>query len=289
MATNQDIDFKDPLWITAWLDTALKKEKEKYQKVPVTPDLVPGHEAAQAWGYVMSGYFLVEESFKALLYLREKSVPTKHSLTILFDLFEPDDKEMLREYYSDYRAAIGGAGGHFPFETLDDFLANLDGDPNARGTDYIGSFDWRYFLIEEQRSENMPVVSVEFLHEIVYGCIRMVEYARNGNHNPSRYTRSWRLKWKRDRKYSGWLTVRMNSAGWEDLGDRLEILWGPDYRRRYDLLLFKGKGAQSYFSELPEDFSLPIVDKRKEIEEFDVEEGFQRIGITRISRPSDDD
>ena len=81
----------------------------------------------------------------------------------------------------------------------------------------------------------------------------------------------------------------MNSAGWEDLGDRLEILWGPDYRGRYDLLLFKGKRTDVYFSELPEDCSLPIVDKRKEIEEFDVEEGFRSISITHVSRPSDDD
>ena len=40
MAANQTIDFKDPLWITKWLDTALKKEKEKYERCPVIPDLV---------------------------------------------------------------------------------------------------------------------------------------------------------------------------------------------------------------------------------------------------------
>ena len=102
MATNQTIDFKDALWITAWLDTAL--EKEKYEKCPVKSDLLPGHEAAQAWGYVVAGYFLVEESFKVLLYLRGKKVPPKHSLTMLFNLFEPGDKKILREYYSDYRA-----------------------------------------------------------------------------------------------------------------------------------------------------------------------------------------
>ena len=28
---NQTIDFKDPLWIIEWLDTALKKEQEKYK------------------------------------------------------------------------------------------------------------------------------------------------------------------------------------------------------------------------------------------------------------------
>ena len=73
MAANQTIDFKDPLWIITWLDTALKKEKEKYKKCPVMPDLIPGHVAAQGWGYVVAGYFLVEESFKALLHVGGKT------------------------------------------------------------------------------------------------------------------------------------------------------------------------------------------------------------------------
>ena len=55
------IKFKTPLWLTAWLDTTLKKEQEKYKKCPVMPDFAPGHEVAQAWGYVVAGYFLVEE------------------------------------------------------------------------------------------------------------------------------------------------------------------------------------------------------------------------------------
>ena len=286
---NQTIDFKDPLWITAWLDTALKKEREKYKKCPVTRDLVPGHEMAQAWGYVVAGYFLVEESFKALLYMRNKRVPTRHSLTKLFFLFEAGDKETLREFYTDYRETVGGGVDPFPFRTLDDFLVNLDGDPNNRGNDHIGSFDWRYFLIEENRSQKMPTVSVEFLHEIAYGCIRMVEHSHNGRFEPSQHTHSWRMRWKRSEKYRDWLMVRMNSEGWDELGDRLEILWGPDYQGRHDLLLFRGKGGQAYFAELPEGgFSLPTVDKRKEIESFDVDEGMRSIGVTRNSRPFDE-
>ena len=289
MATNQTIDFKDPLWITEWLDTALKKEKEKYEKCPVKSDLVPGHEVAQAWGYVVAGYFLVEESFKVLLYLRGKKVPTKHSLTMLFNLFEPGDKEILREYYSDYRATIGGYGGKSPFGTLDAFLVNLDGDPNKKGNDHIGSFDWRYFLIEEKRSAKMPMVSVEFLHEIAHGCTRMVEHVHNGNFELSRrYTHSWRMRQERDRKRRDWLDVRMDSEGWDELPDRLEILWGPDYKGRYDLLLFQGKEAQPRFSEIPRDCSLPTIDKRDELASFDVDEGFRSIGITLITRPSAD-
>ena len=139
--------------------------------------------------------------------------------------------------------------------------------------------------LEEKRSQKMPTVSVEFLHEIAYGCIRMVGHAHNGRFESSRHTHSWRMRWKPSEKHSAWLTVRRNSEGWDELGDRLEILLGPDYRGRPDLTLFKGKGAQSYFAELPEGSSLPILDKRQEIESFDVDEGMRSIGVTRISRP----
>ena len=108
MTKNYTIDFKDPLWIAAWLDTALEKEKEKYNKCPVILDAVPGHDAAQGWGYVVAGYCLVEQAFKALLHARKgQRVPTKHSLSNLFDLLTDEDKTILREYYSDYHASIG--------------------------------------------------------------------------------------------------------------------------------------------------------------------------------------
>ena len=283
MATNQQIQFKDPRWVIVWLETALRAEQKKYEQCPVLPDMVPGHESAQAWGYVVTGYFLLEESFKALLYLRAKQVPTKHSLTMLFDLFEPDDKDVLREYYSDYRDTIGGHRANFPFTDLDEFLGNLDGDPNQRGTDHVGSFDWRYFLIEENKSQNMPSISIDYLHEVAHGCNQIAKYVHYGNFNPRQYTRSWRLRRSREAKCRAWLTVRMNSDGWGKLPDRLEILWGPDYCDRYDLIVFKEGSIQPYFSELPEAYQLPIDDKRTELEEFDEEEGYRSIGINVIN------
>ena len=65
-----------------------------------------------------------------------------------------------------------------------------------------------------------------------------------------------------------------------------KILWGPDYRGRYDLCLFMGNRRKDYFSEIPDNFELPVVDKRKEIEAFDAEEGYRSIGVTRTSLPS---
>ena len=202
--SNQTINFKDPLWITTWLDAALEKEKEKYRNCPVILDYNPGYQDAQAWGYVIVGYFLVEEAFKALLYVRGKQVPAKHSLSTLFNLLDDNDKETLRKYYDDYRANIGGNIGAFPFRTIDDFLVNLDGGQNRHG-DHIGSFDWRYFLIEEKRSQKMPLVSVDYLHEIVYGCIRSIEYVKNGHTEPCTCTHSWRMRWEREKKYRDWL------------------------------------------------------------------------------------
>lgn len=284
MSTKKKIKFKKPLWITAWLDTALEKEKEKYKSCPVVPDFVPGHEAAQGWGYVVAGYFLLEGSFKALILVRGvREVPTIHSLTTLFGMLDKNDKALLREYYSDYKATIGGKVGAFPYLSLDDFLENLDGDKNMHG-DHIGSFDWRYFLIEEKRSREMPIVSVDYLHEIVFGCARILEHAINGRFDPASHIRSWRLRHNRMEKYSHWLTVRMNSEGWGEQGDRWELLWGPDYLDRHDLLLFKDEGRLHFFSKIPDDSGLPIVDMREEIESFDVEDGYRSIGVIRNNR-----
>ena len=273
METTQTIVFKDPLWITAWLDAALRKEKEKYRQCPITRDVVPEYEAAQAWGYVVAGYFLCEESFKALLFIRGKQVHRKHSLSMLFSSFNQDDKDLLREYYADFKAAVGGNIGSFPFKDLDSFLGNLDGDKNKKETDNVGSFDWRYFLIEERSSRRMPIVSVDYIHEIVYGCTRIFEHARFGTSEPYEFTWSWRMRRERTKKYMRWFTRRMNSHGWDELGDRIELVWGPDYRDRYDLYVFKDGRIESRFSTLPEDSALSVVDKREEITAADDHEG----------------
>lgn len=273
MAADQTIKFKKPLWILKWLDTALEKEKEKYRKCPVLPDMVPNHDAAQGWGYVVAGYFLVESAFKALMFVRdEEKVPKIHSLSSLFEMLTDSDQDILREYYRDFRGTIGGTAETSLFPHLDDFLRNLDGDQDTRGS-HFGSFDWRYFLIEEQRSKEMPIVSVDYLHEIVLGCICILEHAYNDLSEPILHTRSLRLLSNRMNKYRVWLAARMDTEGWDEIGDRLEILWGPDYLGRYDFYLFRGKEGELKFSRIPADITYPKIDKRKEIKAFNVNHG----------------
>lgn len=278
MSNVRDIDFKEPLEIVMWLDAALTQEKLKYEKSPVGRDFLPDYEMAQAWGYVVAGYSLLEQSFKALLHVRGKQVPMKHSLDILFRLFEPSDRDILREYYTDYRATANGMGA-FPFETLDDFIDNLDGDSNSQGTDRIGSFDWRYSPIEQAHSKAMPTVSIDYLHEVIFGCIQLVQAVHTGKYDPLTSTNSWRLYRRRELNlYRHWYSVRANSEGWNELGDRLEILWGPDYRGRYDWQVFTGGSSEQYFRELPVEPYVPVADKRDELAGFDAKAGFRNAG-----------
>ena len=274
------VTYKKPLYVLSWLEAALKKEWQKYSANPVTPDLMPGHEAAQAWGYVVAGYFLLEQGFKAILHLRGKKPPKVHALSVPFAELPPDDQDQLRAHYHDFRHTFSGMRS-FPLETLDDFLVNLDGARNSRGH-YVGSFDWRYFLTEEGTGTVMPLVSINIMHEIVYGCAVLFESIHKGNDDARRFTYSWRLRRNRSRHHSDWLMVQMNSPEWGQGGDRLVILWGPDYMNRYDYLVFEGDLIRSFFAPLPdaEETELTIVDKRSEMESFDPEEAFRRIGVT---------
>ena len=52
---SKPIEFKKTIHLLAGLDTALKKEKEKYKKCSVTEDLVSEYVTLQGWGYVVIG------------------------------------------------------------------------------------------------------------------------------------------------------------------------------------------------------------------------------------------
>ena len=258
--SNRKINFKDKKSAVHWLRTALKMEKEKYATCPVKDDFIPGQVNAQAWGYVVAGYFLLEQSLKLLLHVRSVSPDKTHTLSAdLFGKLPEDDKNVLQEFYRDFQSTFEDATT-FPFSKLDEFLINLDGGKNDKGK-HVGSFDWRYFPIEAAQGGTMPTVSIEFLHEIIYAAVCTIR----GRSEPSRHTYSWRRYRERRKKYSAWLTVRMNSEGWNDLGDRLELVGGPDYRNRYDYFIFKGSGMIPCFAEIPADHGLPVKDMRNEV------------------------
>jgi hypothetical protein len=281
----EKITYKEPLYVWHWLKTALKKEWEKYAATPVTRDLMPDHEVAQAWGYVVAGYFLIEQGFKAVLHVRQIQPPKTHALSVLFTKLSVEDQDVLRAYYDDFRHMFPGMNS-FPLATLDEYLANLDGANGSRGQ-YTGSFDWRYFPTEKGSGASMPLVSINVMHEMVFGCLQLVESIDKGDQEARQGTYGWRLRRKRSRLQRDWLTVRMNSPDWGKEGDRLEILSGPVYGDRYDYLVFQGDRIRSFFAPLPDavEVGLPVRDKRHELEAFDPVEGFRSIGVT-VGRPA---
>ncbi len=281
------------------LETALETERKKYAKTPITTDRSPGHEVAQAWGYVVAGYFLMEQGFKSIRYARGEKPEKIHTQYVLFDKLQKEDQNILCGYYEDFRRSFPGMSS-LPFPTLNKFLENLD--DNGKG-----GLDWRYFLIPDRGNSSSPgpsiridvksglpvrkgdflspkpSVGIEVMHELVHGCVCLVETIIKDEEPKSalRHTYSWwcqRKRWKRQRD---WLTVRRNSPEWGKEGDRLEILSGPACDDRYDYLVFEGERSRRFSALLPdaEKVGLPILDERDELESFDPVKGFQSIGV----------
>ncbi|MCY4258704.1 MAG: hypothetical protein OXC91_00380, partial [Rhodobacteraceae bacterium] len=223
--TLQEINFKDTSDTLHSLETALRLEKVKLQKCPVIPDLVPDHVSAQGWGYVLTAYFLVESALKALAFAHGSGVRKIHSLSALFENLDRSDQNVLREYYTDYRATAPKTLGSSPYDSVDDFLRNLDGGGDG-GRNEASSTAWRYFLIEEPRSHDgvMPTVSVEYMHEIVYGCIALLTiHEADSPTDPSFYTHSRRLHEQRAHGHADWQDRQLTLDGYAECGDRLEI------------------------------------------------------------------
>jgi len=240
----------------------LEKERKKYAASPVEPDLVPDYENTQGWSYVVAGYFLIEQGLKAVLSVRGTAPQRTHDLSLLFAKLPAGDQDQLREFYDDLRQARPEIRA-FPISTLDDFLANLDGKQNT------GHMDWRYFLTQEGSGAPLPTVSVDLIHEIIEGCVALIHTTgRVGARSMTYSLRLWRERAKHQRE---WRMRRLNSSDWKQDGDRIEILWGPDYRDRYDYLVFEGDEISSLFGPLPnaEGTELVILDKRAELEQFD--------------------
>ena len=255
-------------------------EWRKYKIEPIQPDIIEDYKAAQAWGYVIAGYSLIEQSLKAILYMRDICPERTHTLIDLFNEIKVDDQEIIRNHYLDFYYSFPGMNS-FPYLTIDDFFSNLDGARNDKKKK-VGSFDWRYFPTQEESGSQLPLVSINMMHEIVYGCLDLIKSIHYENKIAGRYTYSWRLYYARSRLRRYWCELLLNSPKYEYEGDRLEILWGPTYDDRYDFLVFKNKQTHPFFASLPnkEENRLPVINKQGDFALFDPVEEFRRIGTT---------
>ena len=223
--------YKGHTLALASLGRALEQEKEKNNQCPVLPDMAADYVNAGGWGYVVAGYSLLEQALKYLLHTRGKSPQRGHALHPLFRRLPPKDREVLIEYYEDFRVNRPDLR-NYPLKDVNGFLKELDGKAGS------ASFDWRYFLIESNENGVLPHLSIDFLHEVAYGAIRLIEEARY-KHGARQQTYSFRCFRERQRKYLDWLDERRNKPGWDQLGDRLEFYGSFDYRGRSDFAVFQ--------------------------------------------------
>ena len=281
MKANSRAELRTDGLAQAYLEAALKSEYAKFRDMPPKADLVPGYQAASGWGFLVAAYFLIEESFKAVLSGYGSHVKKTHTLAELFADLPERDKTILGEYHNDFLSTFQYTSP-FPYRQVESFLENLD------GSDKRGSFDWRYFLIEERPSAVLPQVSVNLMHEVVFASLRILAFQRNNEWDPLQYTHSWRKRRVRDDRYFDWLLYRMNSPGWAELGDRLEILWGPDYKGRYDYMVFRGDRRSDHFAPLPDlnALDMHVEYKKDEMDSFDPRKAYSALGITtnRVAR-----
>ena len=262
------IIYKEPISVWWWLHTALNMEWRKYLAVKANPDLILKDEwSVQIWGYVVIGYSLIEQCLKAILFMRNTCPPKTHGLVELFHKLKDDDQQVIREYYRDFRCHFFEMNS-FPFSTLDNFLSNLDGSQKNQ----TGSFNWRYFLIEEVNSAQLPEVSVNMMHEIAYGCVNLVHIiatcGKTEFASDNIYSR--RLQMNRYLIMNDWIADRKKASGWGSEGNRIEIITGPREFDYFDYLVYTGEDIHHYFQPKPnkeeERFKMiKVIDKRKEM------------------------
>lgn len=246
---------------------------------------------AQSWGYIFTGYRLLECALKFLILVRKENAnPHGHLLKNLYgnDAINGEDRDVLESYYVDYcRGKIGGFP--FGFFSLEDFLDNLD----------KGYSDWAYFLIENSKEGVSPRLSIDVLHEVIRGCLSLSGRSGPGKEFGGHPTYSWKLyrnRWAREGLLRTWLMVRLElrdhafvfdgtdvegisvSGNYGDsgyhVGNRVEVLMGPDHALRYDFAVYLNGEVFSEFDFYPRTVGgMPVRDLRKNVESFDFKAG----------------
>ncbi len=262
--TIEQIMYVEPRYTLMRMEAALKAEKQKYKATPITLERRSITQMAAASGYVVMGYSLIEQGLNGVLILRDRKPEKTHSLSDIFAHWDPEDRDFLRTYYEDFRICFPTVR-EFPLKTLDEFLKYLDGPKSNQGQN-VGSLAWRYYPTEKVCSKSMSLANIDFLHEVADGCVQLLRKELYGSERPPY---SYQLFQERTHVVLEWLGERWNrDGGWTD-NDRVEILWGPDRRGRYDFLrICKGGQCRRHFGVLPDtdEPELEIVDKRSELE-----------------------
>lgn len=265
-----DINYKKSYEITIWLRAALQCEWSKLASNPIHHGPLIKLNHAEDWGYIVTGYFLLEQSLKALLHECKRKTEKTHDLYSHFEWLPNEHKVSLRAHYSDFVKTFPGLQQNIPDE-IDEFLKNLDG-PCSRG-----SLDWRYYLIEERPVDQLPVIDINLIHEIAFAICMTHKEIVGGHREPEDISYSFRLSCDRMRIMSLWCEHRMRFPDWDKLGNRIEKLWGPDYADRYTFTIIEEDQFHPFFDKIPDELvnEFPVHDMTGEFQSFQKDEAIK--------------
>lgn len=132
----------------ARIDKAIDHQIKIYRKFPPKlNDFIVEYEMTICWHHIICLYSLIEQALKCLFEIRGIQHRHGHELKkALFDRLPDKDKKTLRIAYKVYQSlhfAPSLYSGDLPPQSVDDFLEKM-------GNGYV---NWRYFLLEDKRSE----------------------------------------------------------------------------------------------------------------------------------------
>ena len=152
------------------LKSAQKRSQEAFEKTEIGWDLHPGTQIANWWPFIAAGYSGIEQSFKFLLAVNQKTVIREllkspkyrtHNLLFLFQGLDKKTQRILREYYRRFHSLHN----YIRTETLEDFLKEVSGKAGK------GYEQWRYALIEPGR---IPPNSVDCMMAIWEASVQLI-------------------------------------------------------------------------------------------------------------------
>ena len=196
------------------LERALKVEKAKWAGCPLHPNSPTMFVGIHEWGWIVAGYHLIEIALTGIAIARTGKRKRTHKLVTLYNEIPNEDQNILSGFYDDYRAtaeSIRGRGS----ERLEEFLENLDGPCGGNG-----SVAWRFLVMEKRERQEVPIVNIDLMHEVTYGCIQLMQLGTDGREEALQQIFSERMEeeareWDRRKKLmtgegpKGEVTVRV--------------------------------------------------------------------------------
>ena len=167
------------------MQTACERTRKIAAENPVRPDLVPDHEAAEAWPLITAAYNGIEQALKMLLLVPQntaftmeqlKKKPFGHDLEALYGALEPADRDYIEQHFGEHWSVNEYRDLKLGFNTAQEFIAHIN-----KSQPQEGSLAWRYVLLDMKVP--IPQTNPWTMCEVWYAICCRIEVEMYGSHD----------------------------------------------------------------------------------------------------------